>query len=462
MLCRPPSLDDVPGDRGAAALEYLAAAVVVAGVIVALALAGVGSQLARDLACVVRSVATQGGDCGGLHPAIVVRLPPPGTGDRTGYGNVGPVRPPPVDPARVEQALDDIRHALDGGWNGVRAGELTDIEGVLAGLSGPELDAVVAAMSQGELRHWVDQLEDGRFFGGWSRERRLQMWAMIVARASPDTLRRLAALTDDFQPTFSEVGGDTARDNPTSPANTADYGEVPHELFVRGEGAAAAVDPSDVRQGQIGDCWYVASVMAAAQGNPDLVTQAIRVNPNGTYTVTFHDGGRTVEITVTPDIPVVDGRPVFIANPTSDAGDGVQELWPMVLEKAAAQYFGDYHDIEGDWPSRALNLLSPTETTTVTKGSELPALADLAAGLDAGGAVLVSTDHDNRTPLYDVPASEGGLVQGHAYYVSAVDGDAGTVTVTNPWGPGTPPTVMTYQEFQDSFIRYDFNDLGTP
>ncbi len=224
----------------------------------------------------------------------------------------------------------------------------SDIEDMLDDLSGAELDAVIGDMSDDELERWIDELNDGTFGSGWSRERRREMWSMIASKASAETMQRLSEFTDEVQPAFDEVGGDDAGDG-TSPVDDAEYTEVPHELFVDG------VDPHDVVQGSIGDCWLIASMAALANTNPDAISDLIQANPNGTYTVTLYDGDDPVEVTVTPDIPTVDGDPLFADNAS---GGDPYELWPHLLEKAAAQYYGDYTDIEGDWPSKALQLFT--------------------------------------------------------------------------------------------------------
>jgi hypothetical protein len=278
-------------------------------------------------------------------------------------------------------------------------------------------------------------------------------------------MRRLAGLTDEVQPDFASVGGDDARDDPASPVHDAAWTEVPHELFAEDpdDPDEPVVDPTDLNQGMIGDCWLIASLGAVAQANPDLVERNVRANPNGTYTVTLYDDGEAVEVTVTPDLPAVDGDPLFVDNPgSSDAGEDTYELWPHLVEKAAAQYYGDYTDLEGDWPSKALELLSGRDTSTYESDwfgwddPDPPSAGDLADLMDSGGAVLVSTAHENRTSLYD----DGTLVQGHAYYVQSVDEEAGTVTIVNPWGlESHPPITMDHDDFEESFIRYDTVDL---
>ncbi|MGN6578026.1 MAG: hypothetical protein ACTHKG_20325, partial [Nocardioides sp.] len=88
---------------------------------------------------------------------------------------------------------------------------------------------------------------------------------------------------------------------------------------------------------------------------------------------------------------------------------------------------------------------------------DAPSASEMDALLDGGGAVLVSTAHDDRTPLYE----DDTIVQGHAYYVQDVDPDKGTVTIVNPWGLDSyPPITMTYDEFAAGFIRYDTVDLS--
>jgi hypothetical protein len=288
---------------------------------------------------------------------------------------------------------------------------------------------------------------------------------MIAAKASAETMRRLAEVTDEVQPDFGAVGGDDASDDPDSPVHDASWSEVPHELFADEPDDAdePAVDPTDLNQGMIGDCWLIASIGAIAQAHPDLVEQNVRANDNGTYTVTLYDDGEAVEVTVTPDLPTVDGDPLFVDNPgSSDAGEDTYELWPHLIEKAAAQYYGDYADLEGDWPSKALELLSGQDTSTYDSDffgmddPDPPSASSLADLMDSGGAVLVSTASENRTSLYD----DGTLVQGHAYYVQSVDPDAGTVTIVNPWGlESHPPITMDYDDFEQSFIRYDAVDL---
>lgn len=455
-------------ERGQGTLEFLGVLVVAAILIGSLVLAVTGSahSVGQAVGCTIRSIATQSGSCGANIPPTEYNPDGPGVGGTppdqvppVGDGGGSPVpvswdgastdsSDQPYDQDKVDKGVGTFKDQLHGGFFGVRSGDLQDIQHMLEGLSGPELDAVIAGMSDKELKHWVDELDDGMFGSGWSRDRRRQLWNVIAAKASPATMRRLAKFTDEIEPAFKDVGGDDAHDG-DSPVDHAKYTQVPHQLFVDG------ADPHDLAQGQIGDCWLIASMAALANGDPAQIQHIIHQNPNGTYTVTLYDDGHAVEVTVTPDIPTVDGDPVF-ADDSAVGPDGVYELWPQILEKAAAQYYGNYADLEGDWPSKALQLFTGKDVDTYDSDwfglddPDPPSLTSLNKVLDNGGAVLVSTDNKNRNKLYKA----GSIVQGHAYYVLGISN--GMVELANPWGiDAYPPLWLTYSEFEDSFIRYD-------
>ena len=295
-------------------------------------------------------------------------------------------------------------------------------------------------------------------FSGWSRERRREFLEAIADRASPATLARLARFTDELQPTFDDVGGDDAANSPDSPVADAYYGTVPHELFIAGgDDGGQAIHPNDVDQGAIGDCWLMTGLIATAQEHPELIEDMIRANPNGTYTVTFRDGDDPVEVTVTPDIPLGDdGRPIFAEHPAAgtDMAGADHELWPMIIEKAYARYAGDYDEIEGGHAEDALEDITgvPSERHEMDDLS----LDELAEVRENGGAIVLSSlGDDDATERYE----NGELVPNHAYYVTDVDPDAGTVTIRNPWGYQYDPITLSYDDFQENFDRVGTNAL---
>ena len=456
-------------DAGQTSAEYVGILALVAAIAALLIAAGpsVGGSVVDGIQRALCSIT--GGDCEARDSETA--QPDGSSGDSTldpggrggGDGGAGDDDPdgepePPADRETVDAALEDVKDELDGGFWGVRSGDLAAIEETLAGLTGPELDAVIATLSDDELEHLFDELDDGWFGSGWDFERRRAFLNMLASKALPETIDRLNEFTDELQPSFSEVGGDDAADDPDNPVADADYGEVPHELFVVGEDDDTAIHPNDVDQGAIGDCWIMATMTSVAQENPRIIEDMIRRNENGTYTVTFHDGDDEVEITVTADVPVdSDGEPIFAEFPHSgvDQNGSDYELWPAIIEKAYARYRGDYREIEGGRAEEALEAMTgvPSESHDMDDLS-LEELADIHS---AGGAITMSSlDDADETDYY----SDGLLVPGHAYYVTDINEEAGTITIRNPWGFHIDPLTLTLEEYRENFDRIGTNPLA--
>ncbi len=58
--------------------------------------------------------------------------------------------------------------------------------------------------------------------------------------------------------------------------------------FVQGSGDEHVVDPMDVDQGSLGDCYFVASMAAVARANPDAIKELLVDNGDGTFDVTLY------------------------------------------------------------------------------------------------------------------------------------------------------------------------------
>lgn len=98
-----------------------------------------------------------------------------------------------------------------------------------------------------------------------------------------------------------------------------------------GEGGAAGIKASSVIQGDVNDCFFMAPMAGLAQDNKDFITNAIKQNKDGTFTVTFA-GARD--------------KPQVVAAPTDDelkkyAQVGADGVWPAVMEKAFGKYLKD-------------------------------------------------------------------------------------------------------------------------
>jgi Flp pilus assembly pilin Flp len=224
--------------------------------------------------------------------------------------------------------------------------------------------------------------------------------------------------------------------------------------FIEGGGDGRAIHPSDLSQGQLGDCYFVATLAAFAHKNPGVLEQGIKDNGDGTYTVTFYDRGvfgtSKVEIKVTPEFPNKDGRWVFIK--PGDVDGSKSELWPMLYEKAYAQWKGGYKAIGGGgFPDNVMSdITGQSSSSTNTTGifSDM-SFSDFADRFD--GNVTVAATQNKDDAKGKAVFEDGRLVANHAYWVESVDRDKQTVTVRNPWGWNEKPVTLNWDDFKQGF-----------
>jgi len=212
----------------------------------------------------------------------------------------------------------------------------------------------------------------------------------------------------------------------------AQYGPVVGQPFIAGFGDTSDIEPNDVSQGALGDCYLMAALAAVAQQDPERLRRMIQKNPDGTYTVTFSmrqpPSGEyaPLPILVGPDLPLVAGRPVFAQ--TLDFGfNGDVELWVALVEKAYAKLKGGYELIEGGWGEDALERIAGRNFDKVSPSST--SLEALARAHASGSPITCSTPSDGHGKRL---FQEGRLVADHEYWVESIDLAAGTVTLRTP------------------------------
>jgi hypothetical protein len=237
--------------------------------------------------------------------------------------------------------------------------------------------------------------------------------------------------------------------------------DKPH-LFVKDPNDAHEVDINDIDQGQIGDCFILASIGAVARHNPEMIKRMIRDNHDGTYTVTFKQGDTFAYVTVNDKFP---GGPE--SGQHADPGDatryGKKEIWPLVLEKAYAEYWaGGYAKIaNGGSPSQVLDALVGGRSTRIRPGIDNNFEA-IKQDFDAGRPYVFSTpDYLTSVSITPLPGGEThtfdpatyGLVADHAYTLNKMYRDASGkqwVELYNPWGTNHPKPIP-FDEIQSYF-----------
>ncbi len=201
------------------------------------------------------------------------------------------------------------------------------------------------------------------------------------------------------------------------------------ELYDNQQTPLSSIRPEAIKQGMVGDCYFLSSVGSTAQFNPESILKMIEDNHNGTYTVTF---------------PGAADRPITVAAPTraeqafftKGSPDG---FWPLVLEKAYGElvqkttnrdYVLDADSLSlGGLPEKVLKLLTGSEVesyqTEITPRSEIESL--LVEATRESRPLVAGTD---KGPIVE----QNGLVGQHAYAILAFDPRTKTVTLRNPYG----------------------------
>lgn len=107
---------------------------------------------------------------------------------RTGCAAHAPGRPPPNLSA---ENLKRIRDELDGNvFGNVTTGQLRDITNELEQMSPEERNAVIAGLSDEELRDWMDEL--GGAWGGLSGEEKRRLYGLLAEGLDGEQLARVA------------------------------------------------------------------------------------------------------------------------------------------------------------------------------------------------------------------------------------------------------------------------------
>lgn len=179
------------------------------------------------------------------------------------------------------------------------------------------------------------------------------------------------------------------------------------------------IDPRDVVQGALGDCYFLSAMSVLGDGNVRKCIQFINQDDedeskSGAYLVRFYKYGEIEDVVIDDFFPVLgNGDFAFCRG----GAEGL-ELWPMILEKAYAKLNGSYNNIEAGKVQYALADM----TGGVSEQVELRTVADnknrfweRIKSLVNQGALMGAGSPENA--LGDSAISEFGIVQGHAYAV---------------------------------------------
>jgi hypothetical protein len=206
-------------------------------------------------------------------------------------------------------------------------------------------------------------------------------------------------------------------------------------------GAGPAI--TDVNQGQIGDCWFLAALGETAMQDPSLISSMI-VAHGATYGIEFWVDGKPDFVTVNSALPTYNNGAEQCDGSAMTGANSTTSLWVPLVEKALAQlseqtgvvtgmeYAGgdnQYYELNSGG-GEGITLITGQQTAAyglggLTSGGLSSLLGQMASALRSGQDVLLGTSDQ---------AVSGDLVADHMFAVTGVDAAAGLVSLYNPWG----------------------------
>lgn len=192
---------------------------------------------------------------------------------------------------------------------------------------------------------------------------------------------------------------------------------------------------TDIVQGKLADCYFLAALGEVAQHAPSLLRSMFIDNGDGTYTVRFYHYGVPDYVTVDRLLPVRSDGTFAYANMGQSSDDGGNTLWVALAEKAYAQLAesgwsrggstgNGYHGLDFGWEGYAIYQLTGHPVTAQGTFNDFATFSTLVGAVKSGN--MIGLDSNDATTSQVVP--------NHAYVLLGYNGSTHMFTLYNPWG----------------------------
>lgn len=250
-------------------------------------------------------------------------------------------------------------------------------------------------------------------------------------------------------------------------------------------------DAADITQGELGNCWLIAPMMAMTMSthwNQHIATliqqqgQDYQVELGNTVNINTGLGTQTQMVTISGWIPTVDvghGQMEFLyaqqqlGVPGQLSGGHSAPVWPSLLEKAAAKSFGggSYQGLDDNDASVGFQLLGHTQPQTLMPpgpGTQPYANMILAMGSDAAGTATTKKDNASSQTL-STDANNAllmsgaflGLIEDHVYIILPAS-SVQNLVLQNPHGKNHPTGPIPQANVDDVISRIDYLPVPQP
>ncbi len=229
-------------------------------------------------------------------------------------------------------------------------------------------------------------------------------------------------------------------------------------------GATLGINPNDVRQGGVGDCYFMAAELALATEEPTAIEDLITDNHDGTFTVQLYSGVGTKAPAVTYSANILSNG-FYMAQLSGDynSSNGKVEIWPQLLEKAWADLKGSYAQIgdgtygsDAAWtaltgkPAASLGITPDMTNQDIATQILIDLYVDQAAV-----SIGTKKDFGGVSPILDAQKKDAVIHEDHAYVVVEPKFDNNdsmtSIVLANPWGSPYGNITVPVDDFTDFF-----------
>lgn len=229
------------------------------------------------------------------------------------------------------------------------------------------------------------------------------------------------------------------------------------QLYEKGHGDNHKIDPNDLQQGVINNCFALAPIAAIAKANPNVIEQIIKQKSDGSFEVTLHlrkdPTSKERTKTVIPVTREFIESTIELQNGSIGKGD-FGELWTKVLDKAIAQAFGGYDALDHKgYPDEILQAIAGKTVTRekiVTKTKEELFVLFEKAVQGKKAVVIGSLPSPDGKSNATNQADDQYLVYSHSYYLDRVSKNK--IWLKNP--AGNNHLKLSWKTFMIFFDEY--------
>jgi len=220
------------------------------------------------------------------------------------------------------------------------------------------------------------------------------------------------------------------------------YREAQGSLFQNG------ISASDIDQGALGNCYFLAALGAFANDHPSVISNMFIDNGDNTFTVRFIKGGKADYVTVDRFLPVnADNQFIYANNSSGLTFDNPNnELWVALAEKAYAQLN------ESGWIGQ-----NNTNSYEGTRGGRAAAAMRHISGEKTFAQSVISMPLSKLLDLVNEDTPITAAFDSHAYVITSYNSVTRHFNLYNPWGTTSDHKNMQWEQLRTEGARIEWS-----